>query len=115
LPFCGALLLWIGQPQRAVRRLLFKRNMPRRKACNWRGEPQRMAKDVHQVLMSPVGEHSETPHEIRRRIGRLLTGPILNSSPERQLRAGLSGAGCNTISQHHDLVQHHLQHHGIQR
>ena len=42
-----------------------------------RGSPQRMAKDVSQVILSPVGEHSAKPQEARRRIERLLLGPYL--------------------------------------
>jgi N6-adenosine-specific RNA methylase IME4 len=42
-----------------------------------RGAPMRMAKDVHQVIMAPVGEHSEKPEEARRRIERLYPGPYL--------------------------------------
>ena len=41
------------------------------------GSPMRLAKDVHQVLLSPVGEHSAKPVEIRERIERLLPGPYL--------------------------------------
>jgi N6-adenosine-specific RNA methylase IME4 len=42
-----------------------------------RGNPQRINKDVHQVVMAPVGEHSAKPNEVRRRIVRLLNGPYL--------------------------------------
>jgi N6-adenosine-specific RNA methylase IME4 len=42
-----------------------------------RGEPKRLAMDVHQVVMAPVGEHSAKPEEVRRRIERLLPGPYL--------------------------------------
>ena len=42
-----------------------------------RGSPQRMAKDVSQVILSRVGEHSAKPQEARRRIERLLLGPYL--------------------------------------
>ena len=42
-----------------------------------RGNPQRINKDVHQVVMAPVGEHSAKPDEVRRRIERLLNGPYL--------------------------------------
>ena len=42
-----------------------------------RGSPQRLAMDVPQVIMAPVGEHSEKPEEARRRIERLLAGPYL--------------------------------------
>lgn len=42
-----------------------------------RGSPERLAKDVHQVVMTPVGEHSVKPEEVRRRIKRLYPGPYL--------------------------------------
>jgi N6-adenosine-specific RNA methylase IME4 len=42
-----------------------------------RGAPQRLAMDVHQVIMCPVGEHSQKPDEVRGRIQRLLAGPYL--------------------------------------
>jgi N6-adenosine-specific RNA methylase IME4 len=42
-----------------------------------RGNPPRLAMDVHQVIMAPVAEHSEKPGEIHRRIERLLAGPYL--------------------------------------
>lgn len=49
-----------------------------------RGSPQRLAKDVHQVIMSPVGEHSQKPEEARTRIERLLGGPYLELFSRRQ-------------------------------
>jgi N6-adenosine-specific RNA methylase IME4 len=42
-----------------------------------KGHPLRLAFDVHQVVMAPVGEHSEKPEEVRRRIERLFPGPYL--------------------------------------
>ena len=42
-----------------------------------RGSPLRLANDVHQVVMAPVGEHSEKPAEVAQRIGRLYPGPYL--------------------------------------
>jgi N6-adenosine-specific RNA methylase IME4 len=42
-----------------------------------RGSPTRMAADVPQVVMSPVGAHSAKPPEVRARIERLLVGPYL--------------------------------------
>ncbi len=42
-----------------------------------RGSPLRLANDVHQVVMTPVGEHSAKPEEVRRRIERLFAGPYL--------------------------------------
>jgi N6-adenosine-specific RNA methylase IME4 len=42
-----------------------------------KGEPERLVKDISQVVMAPVGEHSAKPEEVRRRIERLLPGPYL--------------------------------------
>ena len=42
-----------------------------------KGSPLRLAADVHQVVMAPVGEHSAKPEEVRRRIERLFSGPYL--------------------------------------
>jgi len=42
-----------------------------------RGSPLRLAADVHQVILSPVREHSRKPDEIRSRIERLVAGPYL--------------------------------------
>jgi N6-adenosine-specific RNA methylase IME4 len=36
-----------------------------------------MAKNVHQIILSPVAEHSTKPHEARSRIERLFIGPYL--------------------------------------
>ena len=42
-----------------------------------RGQPLRLSMDVHQVVIAPVGEHSEKPDEVYRRIERLYPGPYL--------------------------------------
>jgi N6-adenosine-specific RNA methylase IME4 len=42
-----------------------------------KGSPTRLAFDVHQVVLAPVGQHSEKPEEVRRRIERLFPGPYL--------------------------------------
>ena len=42
-----------------------------------RGSPVRLNNDVRQVVIAPVGEHSEKPEEVRRRIERLYPGPYL--------------------------------------
>jgi N6-adenosine-specific RNA methylase IME4 len=42
-----------------------------------RGKPLRLAADVHQVVIAPVGEHSAKPDEVYRRIERLYSGPYL--------------------------------------
>jgi N6-adenosine-specific RNA methylase IME4 len=52
-----------------------------------RGAPARLVKDVHQVVMTPVGEHSEKPEEVARRIERLYPGPYLELFARRP-RAG---------------------------
>jgi N6-adenosine-specific RNA methylase IME4 len=52
-----------------------------------KGKPQRLARDVHQVVMAPVGEHSAKPEEVRRRIERLFAGPYL----ELYARKGVPG------------------------
>jgi len=42
-----------------------------------KGSPKRVAEDVHQVVLAPVGEHSAKPEEVRRKIERLFPGPYL--------------------------------------
>jgi N6-adenosine-specific RNA methylase IME4 len=42
-----------------------------------KGAPTRLATDVHQIVLAPVGEHSAKPEEVRRRIERLVAGPYL--------------------------------------
>lgn len=42
-----------------------------------KGSPERLDKGVHQVLLSPIQEHSRKPDEIRARIERLVDGPRL--------------------------------------
>jgi N6-adenosine-specific RNA methylase IME4 len=42
-----------------------------------KGKPQRMAKDVHQVVIEPVGQHSVKPEKVAQRIESLLNGPYL--------------------------------------
>lgn len=42
-----------------------------------RGSPMRLDMGVHQVVSSPVAEHSRKPEEVRTRIQRLLAGPYL--------------------------------------
>ena len=57
-----------------------------------RGSPQRMATDVHQVVMAPVGEHSEKPDEVYRRIEQLYNGPYLELFA-RKPRTGMDSLG----------------------
>jgi N6-adenosine-specific RNA methylase IME4 len=50
-----------------------------------RGDPPlRLAADVHQVVIAPVGEHSEKPGEVYRRIERLYPGPYLELFARRE-------------------------------
>lgn len=42
-----------------------------------RGAPQRVARDVHEIIMSPVREHSRKPDESFARIERFCAGPYL--------------------------------------
>jgi N6-adenosine-specific RNA methylase IME4 len=42
-----------------------------------KGEPLRLSKDVHQVVIAPVGEHSAKPDAVYDRIRRLYPGPYL--------------------------------------
>jgi N6-adenosine-specific RNA methylase IME4 len=49
-----------------------------------RGSPLRLAADVHQVIMTPVGEHSTKPDETARRIERLYPSPYLELFARRE-------------------------------
>ena len=42
-----------------------------------RGMPERLRKDIKQVVVAPVGRHSANPEEVRRRIEQLFPGPYL--------------------------------------
>ena len=42
-----------------------------------RGSPKRIHADVRQLIVAPVGEHSQKPSEAQSRIGRLVPGPYL--------------------------------------
>lgn len=55
-----------------------------------KGAPQRLATDVHQIILAPVGEHSAKPEDIHRRIERLLAGPYL----ELYARKAIAGWWC---------------------
>lgn len=37
-----------------------------------KGRPRRLARNVHQIIISPVEEHSKKPEEARRRIEALM-------------------------------------------
>jgi N6-adenosine-specific RNA methylase IME4 len=49
-----------------------------------RGAPKRIAANVHQVVMEPVGEHSVKPEEVAQRIERLVAGPYLELFARRR-------------------------------
>lgn len=49
-----------------------------------KGSPERIAKDVHQVIMTPIAEHSRKPDEAATRIERLLRGPYLELYARRE-------------------------------
>lgn len=51
-----------------------------------RGSPKRLAKDVHQIIMSPAGAHSRKPEEVNARIERLLAGPYLEMFARRPMK-----------------------------
>jgi N6-adenosine-specific RNA methylase IME4 len=42
-----------------------------------KGNPLRLAENVHQIVLAPVGEHSVKPNAVRARIEQLLAGPYL--------------------------------------
>jgi N6-adenosine-specific RNA methylase IME4 len=50
-----------------------------------KGSPLRLAADVRQLVIAPVGEHSAKPEEVRRRIERLFTGPYLELYARRRV------------------------------
>jgi N6-adenosine-specific RNA methylase IME4 len=51
-----------------------------------RGAPKRLAKDVHQVIISPVGEHSRKPEQTHARVERLLSGPYIELFARRPMK-----------------------------
>jgi N6-adenosine-specific RNA methylase IME4/ParB-like chromosome segregation protein Spo0J len=50
-----------------------------------KGSPMRLATEVHEIVMAPVGEHSAKPEEVRRRIERLFPGPYLELYGRKQV------------------------------
>ena len=64
-----------GSPARAVLSLAYGTLDTRQRGdclLAVRGHPKRQAKDVHQVIISHVEEHSKKPDEVRERIERLM-------------------------------------------
>lgn len=57
-----------------------------------RGAPKRLARDVKQVVMAPVGVHSAKPDEVRRRIVRLM-----GNVPRVELFARTAAAGWDAV------------------
>jgi N6-adenosine-specific RNA methylase IME4 len=51
-----------------------------------KGEPKRIAENVHQIVTAPVGEHSAKPEEVRQRIERLVAGPYLELYGRKPVR-----------------------------
>ena len=51
-----------------------------------RGQPVRIDKGVHQIIMTPVGSHSRKPQEVHARIERLVDGPYLELFGRRPMR-----------------------------
>lgn len=49
-----------------------------------RGKPQRIARDVKQIIVAPVTRHSAKPEEVQDRIERLVAGPYLELFARRQ-------------------------------
>jgi N6-adenosine-specific RNA methylase IME4 len=49
-----------------------------------RGNPRRLAMDVHSSIIAPVGRHSEKPDEVYSRIERLYPGPYLELFARRE-------------------------------
>lgn len=60
-----------------------------------RGSPKRLARDVHEVILSPVREHSRKPEESFERIERYCAGPRLEMF-SRQQRDGWTVWGNQT-------------------
>lgn len=57
-----------------------------------RGRARRLAKDVHEIIVSPVREHSRKPDEVFDRIQRYCAGPYLELF-SREARPGWSAWG----------------------
>lgn len=57
-----------------------------------RGQPKRLAKDVREVILAPVREHSRKPDEMFRRVERYCAGPYIELFA-RQSRPGWTSWG----------------------
>jgi N6-adenosine-specific RNA methylase IME4 len=57
-----------------------------------RGSPKRVAKDVREIILSPVREHSRKPDEAYRRVERYCAGPYLELFAREQ-RSGWTAWG----------------------
>lgn len=60
-----------------------------------RGSPRRAAKDVREIILAPVREHSRKPDEAHERIERYCSGPYLELFA-RQSRPGWTSWGLET-------------------
>jgi N6-adenosine-specific RNA methylase IME4 len=58
----------------------------------WQGKPRRLAKDVHEVILAPIREHSRKPDEAYRRVERYCAGPYLDLF-SRESRTGWDAWG----------------------
>lgn len=58
-----------------------------------KGKPKRIAKDIHQVVISKVGRHSEKPQEVMDRIERLMGDVPRVELFARTLREGWDSIG----------------------
>lgn len=57
-----------------------------------RGKPKRLARDVRQLVVAPVREHSRKPNEVAESIERLVAGPYLELFA-RERRPGWASFG----------------------
>jgi N6-adenosine-specific RNA methylase IME4 len=79
--------LWFGE-----RDLFFGPGLTTRKNAEYvvlcrRGHPERLAKDVFEIIVAPRRQHSRKPAEVYRRIERYCVGPYLDMFP-REHRDG---------------------------